>query len=159
MSKRKDIIKQAGVLLNTGRPAGIPVAVQSRSKALKTESLPAITFYPKNGATHPYRRPPGEESRPPLNIDPKDPVLRDLLIHVECTGLANEATGIRMDDAVDDLSAWVIAALCGGDWGGLVTNCTHEGSEFDYENREGPMGGVTEFFRVWYLTAAGSLTA
>lgn len=128
-SIRDQIIAAAITALNTGRPAGIPVAERVRTADLTPAELPAITVYP----TH---------STPEEIGGGGGPLVRARLAFVvECRAAGTDA--IRPDAAVDPLYVWVVQKLANrrlpDGLGGLLNHDIVEGeTSFVYEQGAAP---------------------
>lgn len=157
MTQREQILAQVGALLNgAGKPGGVPVAVRTRSTALNAENdLPAITYYPAVDRVREVHGRAGEGV--PAGYNPNLPVVRALDVDVECVAAGDGAS--PGDKLVDDLAAWVVAALVPADWSGLALGVAEVQTEFLYEVRERPVVLARVTMRIHYTTRAGDLAA
>ena len=99
MSISNDIVNQVVALLNTGPPAGVPVAKRTYTYSFDATTLPALVVYPDRDVP--------EQS--PSSVG----VLTRRVLYVNVVSIVAAGPGERPDEVIDVIRAWIVAALAG----------------------------------------------
>jgi len=161
MTIREQAVAHVGTLLNTSRPSGVPAAVRTRGKAIRTadDAVPAISYFKGSDRILPIHKSPEMRQGAPIIHNPRGIVQREVDVIVECVAAATDVT--TSDEEVEVLTDWVEKALVGinAAWNAIANGAAIIQTDFDYAQADAELCQASVLARVSYTTKAGDSSA